>query len=261
VNFSVFLREKPLLFGGLSDMIHIDMRIRLWVQGSMIRNLKGFSEKEDVDMAMDLNGVNGISTVTPVTPVSTTQQVQKVAEDVKETKKAEEGVVYEKGQQEEKTTYTPESIAKQDRSAIVEQMKADLADRQQKLLDLVRQTLSGQVESFATATDDEIWKKLASGDFTVDAATKKQAQEDISEDGYWGVKKTSQRLFDFAKALSGGDEAQMKKMQEAMEKGFKEATKTWGRDLPEISQNTLDAANKLFDDYYASLHQTEEVEA
>ena len=39
---------------------------------------------EDVDMAMDLNGVNGISTVNPVTPVSTTEQVKKVAEDVKE---------------------------------------------------------------------------------------------------------------------------------------------------------------------------------
>ena len=37
-----------------------------------------------------------------------------------------------------------------------------------------------------------------------------------------------------------------------MEKGFKEATKTWGRDLPEISSKTLEAANKLFEDYYKS---------
>lgn len=34
------------------------------------------------------------------------------------------------------------------------------------------------------------------GDFTVDAATKAQAQKDISEDGYYGVKQTSERLFD-----------------------------------------------------------------
>lgn len=208
-------------------------------------------------MAMDINGVNGISPVTPVAPVSTAEQVQKVAEDVKENKKVEEGVVYEKGQKEEKTTYTPESIAKQDRSAIIEQMKADLEQRKTQMLDLVKKTLSGQVGTLGVATEDDIWKKLASGDFTVDAATKKQAQEDISEDGYWGVKKTSQRLFDFAKALSGGDEEKMKKMQEAMEKGFKEATKTWGRDLPDISKDTLDAANKLFDDYYASLNTSE----
>lgn len=209
-------------------------------------------------MAVELNGVNGLNPINPVTPVKPEQAVQKAAEEAKDNKKVEEGVVYEKGQKEEKTTYTPESIAKQDRSSIVEQMKADLDQRKQQMLDLVKKTLSGQVGAFSLANEDDIWKKLASGDFTVDAATKKQAQEDISEDGYWGVKKTSQRLFDFAKALSGGDEAKMKKMQEAMEKGFKEATKSWGRDLPDISKDTLEAANKLFDEYYAGLNKAEE---
>jgi len=37
-----------------------------------------------------------------------------------------------------------------------------------------------------------------------------------------------------------------------MEKGFKEATGAWGRDLPSISHDTLDAANKLFEEYYNS---------
>ena len=41
-------------------------------------------------------------------------------------------------------------------------------------------------------------------------------------------------------------------MQVAMEKGYKMATKAWGRELPSISKDTLDAANKLFDDYYRS---------
>jgi hypothetical protein len=86
----------------------------------------------------------------------------------------------------------------------------------------------------------------------VDAATKAQAQEDISEDGYWGVKQTSQRLFDFASALAGDDVEKMKKMQAAMEKGYKLATKSWGKDLPSISSDTINAANKLFEDYYKS---------
>ena len=49
----------------------------------------------------------------------------------------------------------------------------------------------------------------------------------------------------------------MKEMQAAMEKGFKQATKTWGRELPEISRNTLNAANKLFEDYFASKQSAE----
>ncbi len=50
----------------------------------------------------------------------------------------------------------------------------------------------------------------------------------------------------------------MKEMQAAMEKGFKLATKSWGRDLPSISKDTMNAANKLFDDYYKSKETTDE---
>ena len=41
-------------------------------------------------------------------------------------------------------------------------------------------------------------------------------------------------------------------MQAAIEKGYKMAEKTWGGSLPQISQDTLAATNKLFEDYYAS---------
>ena len=143
-------------------------------------------------------------------------------------------------------------MSKEDRAALVNQLKADDEKRQAQLLDLVQKTLSGQVSAYGKATGDDMWKFLASGKFTVDSATKAQAQEDISEDGYWGVKQTSQRLFDFASALAGDDVEKMKSMQEAIEKGYKQAEKTWGKELPEISKNTLDATNKLFEDYYAS---------
>ena len=65
------------------------------------------------------------------------------------------------------------------------------------------------------------------------------------------VKQTSERIFSFAQALAGDDEEKMTKMKEAFEKGFKEATKTWGKELPDISQNTRDAVLKKFDDYFA----------
>ncbi len=63
----------------------------------------------------------------------------------------------------------------------------------------VKMKRPGQVKAFGTAEDNSIWRTLASVNFTVDAATKAQAQKDIGEDGYWGVKQTSQRLFDLWK--------------------------------------------------------------
>ena len=104
----------------------------------------------------------------------------------------------------------------------------------------------------AAAQGDNMWKLIASGNFTVDAQTKAEAQEAISEDGYWGVKQTSQRIFDFASALAGDDVEKMKEMQAAFEKGFKQATKAWGRDLPDISNDTHKAVTDLFQGYYDS---------
>lgn len=137
-----------------------------------------------------------------------------------------------------------------DRAALVSQLKADVQSRTDQLTSIVTKMLEKQGVAIGTA--DDMWKILAGGNFTVDAATKAQAQADIAEDGYWGVKQTSQRIFDFAMALSGGDQETMEKMRSAFEKGFKQATEAWGKELPSISKDTYDAVEKMFDDYAAS---------
>lgn len=175
-------------------------------------------------------------------------------EEVKD-KNKNEGVVYEKSEgAEKKATYSINKMSAEERAELVKQLKADDESRQQNLINIVKQMMSQQATAFGQASgeSEDIWKFLASGDYTVDAETKAQAQADIAEDGYYGVKQTSQRLFDFASALAGDDVEKMKEMQKAMEKGFKLATKAWGKELPEICQKTLDAANKMFEDYYAS---------
>lgn len=178
----------------------------------------------------------------------------KTSTKAEETAKAEEKeAVYEKSKAESKATYSINKMSASDRAALVQQLKQDQENRQQSLISLVHDMMNGQAKSYSLATgDDSIWRFLSSGNFTVDAATKAQAQADIAEDGYWGIVQTSQRLFDFASALAGDDVEKMQKMQQAMEKGFKQATAAWGKSLPEISQKTLEAANKLFEDYYKS---------
>jgi anti-sigma28 factor (negative regulator of flagellin synthesis) len=172
---------------------------------------------------------------------------------------ASAGVVYEKSEEStsKSATYSINKMSSEDRAALVEQLKADQENRQQSLMSLVQSTFTGQASSFSlTVNSDDVWKLFADGNFTVDAAAKKQAQEDISENGYWGVTQTSQRLFDFASALAGDDVETMQAMQKAMEKGFKQATKSWGKELPQISQDTKAAADKLFEDYYKSKETT-----
>ena len=189
--------------------------------------------------------VNGISNQTN-TYAAYKSTEQKAAATETEGKQTEVSAVYEPSAETEKTNTV---TTKQKNEAIISRLKADAEARTQQLQQLVQQMISKQGNAYGQAND--MWKFLASGNFTVDAQTKAQAQADIAEDGYWGVKQTSERIFDFAKALSGGDMDKMKEMQAAFEKGFKQATKTWGKELPQISQDTRSAVNKMFEDFYA----------
>ena len=139
----------------------------------------------------------------------------------------------------EPSSSTSKVTSAADRKAIIAQLKSDTEQRMAQMQSLVTKMFAKQGITIGTA--DDMWKALANGNFTADASTIAQAKEDISED----------RLLDFAVALSGGDEENMKKMVSAVEKGFKEATKSWGKDLPSISNDTYSATMKKFDQWFS----------
>ncbi|MCH5275243.1 MAG: hypothetical protein J1E65_05345 [Lachnospiraceae bacterium] len=198
---------------------------------------------------MSVNAVSGSSSAQTYTDYTATKAAEKTEA---ESKKAESGVVYEGSKEtEQKATYSVNKMSAEDRKALVAQLKADSEARQSQLVSLVHQMLSQQTNAYGQANN--IWQFLASGKFTVDPATRAQAQADIAEDGYYGVSQTASRIFDFACALAGDDVEKMKEMQAAFEKGFKKAEKTWGGKLPDISYQTQDAVNKKFKDYYAAM--------
>lgn len=114
-----------------------------------------------------------------------------------------------------------------------------------QLENIVHKLIAGQGDAYGKAKN--MWQFLASGNFTVDAATKAQAQADIAEDGYWGVNATSDRIVDFAVALAGDDPDKLEEMRSAFLQGFNKAKETWGGELPEISQRTYDAVMEKFD--------------
>lgn len=150
-----------------------------------------------------------------------------------------QGVVYEKSNAASKSVYAKEDI--------VARMKKDAEDRTNQLRSLVQQMMGNQGGKIGQA--DDMWRFLAKGDFTVSPEVRAQAQKDIADDGYWGVNQTSDRIVDFAKALVGDDPEKAEQMRAAFEKGFKAATKSWGKELPSISQRTYDAVMDKFDDW------------
>lgn len=150
-----------------------------------------------------------------------------------------------------KDTAVTGKMSSSDRAALVQSLKADLDNQMSRFTNMMTQMFQKQGITANLSQGNDFWRFMASGNYTVDAKTKADAQAAISEDGYWGVAKTSQRLFDFAQALAGDDPEKMKEMQAAVEKGFKQAEEAWGGSLPAICGDTHSAIGKLFDDYYA----------
>ena len=194
---------------------------------------------------MSVNGITNAGQTYDTTGTAKTKASQsKIADEAKETDtedaNAEDAaVVYEKS--DPSSSKSTKKIYQRDQKT-VDKLLAEAEQRSQKLIDLVHKMLRKQGETYTEATD--IYALLREGKVEVDPETRAQAQKDIAEDGYWGVNKTSDRLVSFAKALSGGDPTKANEMIEAVKKGFKEATKAWGDELPDISKRTLEAAVK-----------------
>jgi hypothetical protein len=74
-----------------------------------------------------------------------------------------------------------------------------------------------------------------------------EAAELVSEDGFFGIDQTSERIANFVINGAGGDESLLRAGREGMLQGFKDAEAMWGGELPEISQKTMQKALELVD--------------
>ena len=165
----------------------------------------------------------------------------KAAETEKKTE--DSGVVYEKSNETKKSS----TNQIYNRDAIVGKLKADQQNRIASMQSLVEKLLNKQKGTFDLANSNNLadtFRKVAGAASPDDIAA---AKASIAEDGYWGVEQTSDRIIDFANALTGGDPSKIEEMREAFKKGYKQAEETWGGKLPDISQRTYDAVMQKFD--------------
>ncbi len=183
-------------------------------------------------------GVNGV-TNTDKAYIGNGSASKVKTEQTTETKNKSEdtAVIYEKSEQSSES-----KKANKVDNATVEKLKAEAEKRSQSLRSLVEKMLLKQGQTISDATD--IYALLREGKVEVDPKTSEQAKKDIAEDGYWGVEQTSDRILSFAKALAGNDRSKADELIEAVKKGFDEATKSWGDELPDLCKDTLDTAIK-----------------
>ena len=77
--------------------------------------------------------------------------------------------------------------------------------------------------------------------------SQKEASELVSEEGFFGIDQTSQRVADFVFNFAGDDLDILEQGREGIVKGFEEAEKMWGGELPQISYDTQAKTLELID--------------
>ncbi len=83
--------------------------------------------------------------------------------------------------------------------------------------------------------------------------TQDEAKDLVSENGFFGVTQTSDRVSNFVFSFAGDDLELLQKGRDGIVQGFEEAKKMFGGELPEISYKTQERTLALIDEKMNSL--------
>ena len=137
----------------------------------------------------------------------------------------------------------------------IDSLKMSLEEQKLSIRNMVKDLVEKQGFKFNSSTlrfsDGEIYNEK-SENIRVDKATSLKAQSEISDEGFWGVKKTSERIVDFAKKISGGDISKLEILKDAIREGIEAAKELMGGKLPERSNQTYEAVMKSLDEWKSS---------
>ncbi|WP_458699468.1 hydrogenase-4 component G [Sulfurospirillum sp. 1307] len=124
-----------------------------------------------------------------------------------------------------------------------------LAQYQFDIFNKSKDEISKQFETFSLADIGYDGKPI--GDLSQDEAKKL-----VSEDGFFGIKKTSDRIANFVLNGAGDDVEKLKSGREGILRGFSEAEELWGKKLPDISYETINKSVEMIDKKLAELGAT-----
>lgn len=122
--------------------------------------------------------------------------------------------------------------------------QAGLSTNQQEVLDF----LSGKETSSGMSL-----KNIGYEGKPITELTQDEAKELISDDGFFGVTQTSDRVANFVFSFASDDLELLQKGREGIVQGFEEAKKMFGGELPEISYKTQERTLALIDEKINSL--------
>ncbi|MCL2391358.1 MAG: hypothetical protein FWC66_01955 [Oscillospiraceae bacterium] len=125
--------------------------------------------------------------------------------------------------------------------------------------DAIRKLVRNMLDQ-TDSTGQTFWAARAQGNLQLSETDRVQAQQMISDEGFFGVTQTTDRIMSFAKALvgEGANQNQIESMRAAVQAGFDQVAQMFGgfENLPEVTRNTHAAIMQAFDDWSAGNQTT-----
>jgi hypothetical protein len=124
--------------------------------------------------------------------------------------------------------------------------QADLSSKEKNVLD------------FLSGKDTKNGMNLKNTGYTgkpITELSQDEANQLVSNEGYFGIDQTSKRVSDFVFNFAGDNLELLKKGREGIIKGFEEAKKLFSGDLPDISYKTQEKTLSLIDEKINSLKE------
>jgi len=186
--------------------------------------------------------------INPISPSTKDTLIQPIVSnkenDTSQVKQDDDsGVTLELGSKAEK----PATYSKPEVSPIA-QLQKEADDALAPLRRMVEDLLKSQGLTFNASKAGNSAVKLVK----ITPEIQAEAQKLVGDGGEFSVENTSDRIVDFAKAISGGDKSKLEALRAAIQKGYEDAKEAFGGSLPDISQKTLDMTMKKLDDWAGS---------
>lgn len=199
---------------------------------------------------MKIERIGQKSYVDPIRKVKNRTLENKNNKDNNQTDKdISQAVKYERSKKNKHVTYNKNGHIYDKET--VDKLKLQSEQAHAHLKGLVEKLLLKQGHSIKTITAEE-W-----ADIEIDDKTRAEAAAMVAPDGPYGADAVSNRLVDFAKAVSGGDIEKLDKLKSAIDEGFKQAENLLG-ELPQISSDTYDLTMEKLDAWAEEVKQSKE---
>ena len=180
---------------------------------------------------MKIHPVNQKPVVEPIKKGKDTSSKEEIKKE-----DSQNPVQYETSETKKAATYE-----KPDKATILRLQKQS-EEAYANLRGLVEKLLLKQGYTLKTITAEE-WQQVE-----IDDATRTEAQNMIAPGGAFSPEAVSDRILEFAKAISNGDISKLETLRGAIEEGFKQAEAILG-ELPEISKETYRLIQEKLDSW------------